>query len=129
MCSVVIGQGPAAHRPVCLVLVTAQNYADNRKTKDWFFRFNLSGTLEKAVSGVGENDKDGKPVEGSAVDSPQDIKDPDVQERAQQELKFWLERGRALAKKESAVKATGASPAAGAKAKKSGDQAILDDLH
>ena len=124
MCAVVVDKSDEGGKPVCVVLSTSQDFEDNRKTKSWQFRFDLNGTLEKAFSEVGENDDQGHAIEGSAEVSAHDIRDPDIQKSAQQELKFWLARARELMKASPA-----AAKKAAAKPKKSSPDDMLNELH
>ncbi|MBI3554221.1 MAG: hypothetical protein HY077_17115 [Elusimicrobia bacterium] len=113
MCNIIFDEKSSTKKPVCLVLQTTANYSNQRKIQEWYFRFNLEGALEKAILAVGDTDDEGKGVEGSAVDSEKDIKDPEVRKRADQELKYWLKNAASVAKKVSAPKPTEASAKTG----------------
>lgn len=104
LCSVVIKPGETEDKPVCMVIETTQDFASNRKTKHWTYRFDLDGHLEKAYSFIGENDEAGQPVKSSAVTTAHDIEDPDIRSKAQAELSFWLKRAHELMKKDSTAR-------------------------
>lgn len=100
-------------KPKCLILLKTKEYYKTRKAKEWFFRFNLDGSLERAFSALGEVDEQGKRVRASSVNTVQDVADPDVQEKAQAELDFWFKRAaRLIAKKKAASKKQTSSPVA-----------------
>jgi len=107
------------------------DFPDQLKVKNWVFRFSLDGKLEKVVSGVGQNDKDGNPVVGSEEDTLQDVNDPDVQDRARTELKFWLKTATAMIKQdsESAKRATAAAASSDLKSQETSPQSAPDTSH
>lgn len=93
MCRVAINEGWGGKiKPQCVLLHWAKDYLEEGRTVDYHFRFNLKGKIEKAVRVVAKINPDGSPIVGSAVNSPQDIDDPEIKERAQAELDYWLKR-------------------------------------
>lgn len=131
MSNIVLESNGEDKKPTCIVLQTDMDFPEQLKVKNWFFLFSLDGKLQKAVSGVGTNDKDGHAISGSEENTPQDVNDPDVQDRARTELKFWLKTASAQMKQdlEAARQAAAASAAPGAKSGQSAKQSWSDEIH
>jgi hypothetical protein len=112
MCSLALDKNSDADKPkpTCFLLYVADLHPEQRNTKAWNFRYRLDGVLEKAVLTDGTLDENGKPVVGSAVDSVQDIKDPEIQAKAKEELEYWLAKAYELTHKTTAKPET--APAA-----------------
>jgi len=101
MCNVVVD---SAGKPVCLILQLGLDFPARRQSKDWDFKLDLDGNLENAFSGVGDSDAKGNPVPGSARDRQEDVTDPETQERAAAELKYWLKTVNDMIKKEAGLR-------------------------
>jgi hypothetical protein len=131
MCNVVLESNTSEGKPVCLVLQTTVEFPDQKKNKDWYFRFGLDGSLEKAATAVGQLDENGDFVAHSGTRTPQDIRDPDVQALAQKELKFWLKAAYAMMRldSESAKRTAATSNSSDSKSSKSSPQSVLDEIH
>lgn len=101
-------KGPKGLQPQSLILVWSKDYPEEERADQYGFRFSLDGRLEKAYSGTGKITKSGESVRGSAKDVSMKIKDLVVQQRARDELDFWLKRaGKYLAKKRAKAAAAG----------------------
>lgn len=88
--------------PICLILSWSKEYPKLLKSKHYGFRFSLDGTFERGTSTIGDRDSNGKPIRSSGIIAKLDLKDPEIQEKAQAELDFWLKRAAELiAKKKS----------------------------
>ncbi len=93
-------------KPMALVLYTKKLLPG--ALQDEILLLKPDGTIEKATSGRGRRDQDGKSIRGSAIRI--DL-DPDEAKRVlQRELDFWL-RGIGLKKKAAAGKAQAETPA------------------
>lgn len=87
MCNLVLDK---MGNPMGIVLQIGMDFPERHKAKDWDFQLDLKGHLQRAVTGIGENDEAGNPVPGSAQDKDEDVTDPEIQDRADAELKEWL---------------------------------------
>lgn len=131
MCNVVLETNAGEGKPVCLVLQTTTEFPDQKKNKDWYFRFGLDGSLQKAVTAIGLIDENGGFVAHSGTRTPQDIRDPEVQALAQKELKFWLKAAYAMLRQdsESAKRTADATAASASDSKKAAAQSTPGDVH
>jgi hypothetical protein len=107
--------GPDPGKPDCLLFLWQKEYLEQRTVKTYAFRFSLDGKLERALSSVGKLHPDGKSVRALGVNTALDIDDPEIQERAQAELDFWLVRAAGLiAKKKAESRKQTSAPASAA---------------
>lgn len=112
MCSLVLEKSDEGKEPkaTCFVLEQQIVFPENHSSKTWHFRYRLDGTLDRAFYHDGAVDENGKAVVGSAVNTPQDAQDPEVQAKAKEELDFWLAKAHELTHKTTAKAET--APAA-----------------
>lgn len=87
-CDLVLNGPPEKLAPHCFVLIKESRQGPKVLYRS--YRMNLSGRLESAHLLTGTNDERGKPIRGSAVNTPLDPNSEAVQKEAAEELKFWL---------------------------------------
>ncbi|MBI3552710.1 MAG: hypothetical protein HY077_09330 [Elusimicrobia bacterium] len=123
MCNLVVDPSSDGTTPkaVCIVLTSTRRDPEQHKAKDWVFRFLLDGSLEKAFTSIGDIDAQGAPVLGSGVLSEGNVKDPEIKQKAREELNFWLAKAYELTKKSGVAITT---PSKGDKTKTEASQAV-----
>ena len=84
-CLVVIGEDT---RPICVYMIRSKKSGRDHRAQ--YFRINLDGKLEKAVSSQGKNDENDKAIKGSGVKFEQDIDSSEVKKAFDAEMSYWL---------------------------------------
>lgn len=72
-------------------LVWCTNYEWPGNSEAYYFRSTLTGKLEKAVYIYGKDDEKGNAIPGDGGFVIKDINSPEIKERFQKELDFWLQ--------------------------------------
>lgn len=126
-CHVALKETRRDLQPQCIILTWLKVYPEDKHSVEYAFRFDLAGKLEKAFRSTGKITETGEGVKGSAILTALKVKDPEVQQRAREELDFWLKRtAKYLAKKRAKEQA--ALGGGGASVQTSSVQAARDTV-
>lgn len=87
---VVVEESTSTEKPTPLKLLFTSTYYWPGNDEQYVFKANLDALLEKVITMSGKHSPDGKAVKGSGVVLEKDIDSPEIKERFQHELDFWL---------------------------------------